>query len=156
GTCRRKIELQPFPVKVTGIAPTALALSPNGATLYVACGGINAVAVISTRERKIEGMIPSGWYPDAVNVSADGTYLAIGTLLRPGSGSRGEPKRRYVHANRGSVAVVPVPSPWQLASYTTAVAENNRVSMLAQSPAPDASKRPALPVPVRSGDPSKL
>ncbi len=156
GRVAAKIPLQPFPAKVSGIAPTALALSPDGATLYAACGGINAVAVINTHARKIEGMIPTAWYPDAINVSADGGYLVIGTLLGYGSGWRGEPKRRHAHANRGSVAVVPVPAQAQLAGYTTAVAENNRIAMFAPSTAPGGSHPAALPVPVRSGDPSKI
>jgi YVTN family beta-propeller protein len=141
---------------VTGIAPTALALSPDGAKLYVACGGINSVAVIDTHTRKMQGMIPTAWYPDAIDVSADGGHLAIATLLGHGSGWRGEPKRRYVHDNRGSVAIVPVPSPEQLASYTTAVAENNRAALLQQRIAPPGPRPAPLPVPVRTGDPSQI
>ena len=151
-----KIDLQPFLTKVRGIAPTALALSPDGGTLYAACGGINAVAVIATHTRKIQGMIPTGWYPDAIMVSPDGSYLGIATLLGQGSGWRGEPKRRYAHANRGSLAIVPVPSPAQLASYTVAVAEDNRLPFLQQQPSRESSLPAALPVPARSGDPSKV
>jgi YVTN family beta-propeller protein len=66
------LELQPFPVKVSGIAPTALTLSPDGSTLYVACGGINAVAVVDARTRTVNGMIPTAWYPDAIDISPDG------------------------------------------------------------------------------------
>jgi hypothetical protein len=151
-----RIDLQPFPRKVIGIAPTALALSPDGAELYAACGGINAIAVIDARTRKIKGMIPTAWYPDAVEVSPDGGNLLIGSLLGYGSGWRDDPKRRYVHDNRGSVAVVRIPSPAQLASYTTAVAENNRAALL-QPSLPVAAPRPAAqPVPMRSGDPSQI
>jgi YVTN family beta-propeller protein len=49
----RTITLQPFAEKVAGIAPTALALSSDGETLYVACGGINAVMVIKTRTARL-------------------------------------------------------------------------------------------------------
>jgi len=35
----RTIRLQPFNRAVSGIAPTALALSPDGNKLYIACGG---------------------------------------------------------------------------------------------------------------------
>jgi DNA-binding beta-propeller fold protein YncE len=151
-----KIDLQPFPTRVTGIAPTALALSPDGAKLYAACGGINAVAVIDTHSRKMQGMIPTAWYPDAIDVSPDGDHLAIATLLGHGSGWRGEPKRRYVHDNRGSVAVAPVPSLEQLAGYTTAVAENNRAALLQQRTLPRSPRPAPLPVPVRTGDPSQI
>jgi DNA-binding beta-propeller fold protein YncE len=151
-----RIDLQPFPRKVVGIAPTALALSPDGAELYAACGGINAVAVVDTGTRKIKGMIPTAWYPDAVDVSPDGENLLIATLLGHGSGWRDEPKRRYVHDNRGSVAVVRMPSPAQLASYTSVVAENNRATLLQQPGLPVGPRPTAQPVPVRTGDPSQI
>ena len=151
-----KLELQPFPVKVSGIAPTALTLSTDGLTLYVACGGINAVAVIDARTRTVKGLIPTAWYPDAIDISPDGAHLAIAALLGQGSGWQGEPKRRYVHANRGAVTVVPVPSPEQLSNYTAAVAENNRVAMLRAMPARDERRPAPLPVPVRNGDPSRI
>jgi len=34
---------------------------------------------------------------------------------------------RYAHANRGMVHVIPISDPAQLAGYTTAIAENNRL-----------------------------
>lgn len=44
-----------------GFAPTALALSPDGKTLFAACGGLNAVAVLETRTMSVAGYIPTGW-----------------------------------------------------------------------------------------------
>ncbi len=41
----------------------------------------------------------------------------------------GTPSKRFVHAYRGSVSVIPVPDDAQLASYTTAVAENNHLAL---------------------------
>ena len=149
----RTISMQPFPTRAAGISPGALALSPDGATLYAACGGINAVAVVSTVDGRIQGLIPTGWYPNAVDVSADGRWLAAGTLLGPGSGWQGEPSRRFVHANRGSVSVLPVPDKSQLASYTTAVAENNHMTLGPAARTPAA--KPAA-IPARSGDPSLI
>ena len=101
-------------------------------------------------------MIPAARYPDAIDVRADGRHLAIATLMGRGSGWRGEPKRRHVHDNRGSVAVVPVPAPEQLATYTTVVAENNRAALLRQRTAAAGPKPAPLPVPLRTGDPSQI
>jgi YVTN family beta-propeller protein len=151
-----KIDLQPFPMRVTGVSPTALALSPDGKQLYVACGGINAVAVVDTRTRRIDGMIPTAWYPDAISVSPDGGYLAIATLLGHGSGWRGKPTHRYVHANRGSLAVVATPTAAQLVSYTSAVAEDNRVALLQKQPAAVGPRPKPLPIPLHSSDPSLI
>jgi hypothetical protein len=146
--------LQIFPVPVKGISPTALALSPDGATLFVACGGINAVAVFDTRSRSVRGLIPTGWYPNALSLSPDGKHLAVATLLGAGSGWRDEPKKRFVHRYRGSVAVVDLPDAAQLASYTTAVAENNHVRFVGdQKPNPAAK---AVAIPARSGEPSLI
>ena len=47
-TVVRTISLQPWTQKVNGIAPTALAVGQG--SLYVACGGINAVLVLRTDE----------------------------------------------------------------------------------------------------------
>ncbi len=147
----RTIDLQPFPQRVRGISPTALALSPDGATLYAACGGINAVAVVDPSAGRILGLIPTAWVPNALAVSPDGRQLAVATLFGPGSGWSGEPKRRFVHSYRGSVNVITVPDRNLLASYTTAVAENNRMTLPAV-PTPPATKPVAIPA--RSGDPS--
>jgi YVTN family beta-propeller protein len=155
----RTIVLQPFADAVKGIAPTALALSPDGRRLYVACGGINAVAVVDAGSGRTEGLIPTAWYPNALALSADGSKLAITALLGVGSGWREDPKRRFVHAYRGTVNVVDVPDAPQLASYTTAVAENNRMR-LAGAPvmraAPLTTAVKPVPVPARSGEPSLI
>ena len=40
------LTLQPFMKKVAGVSPESVALSPDHSTLYAACAGINAVAVV--------------------------------------------------------------------------------------------------------------
>lgn len=150
------IPLEPFGLKQKGVAPTALALAPDGATLFVALGGLNAVALVDTRTQAIRGLIPTAWYPNHLALSRDGTRLAIATLLGVGSGSQNEPKRRYVHSNRGTVSVVPVPDAAQLDSYTTAVAENNHIATARQEQTTRATAVAPLPVPRRAGDPSLI
>jgi YVTN family beta-propeller protein len=155
----RTFPIQPFAQEVRGIAPTALQVSANGATLYAACGGINAIAVIETGTGKIQGMIPTGWYPNGVALEPGGRYLAISSLLGPGSAWRDAPSKRFVHANRGSVAVVPIPDAAQLSSYTTAVAENTRLRLAGGATEQEReAARNARPVaiPVRSGEPSTI
>ncbi len=157
----RTLDLQPFDQKARGIAPTALALAPDGRVLYVACGGINAVAVLDLRSARIEGMIPTAWYPNAVAISPDGKRLAVTALLGAGSGWRDEPKKRFVHAYRGSVSVVDLPDAPQLASYTTAVAENNHLALAGTTNAAARTARPATnapprAIPQRSGEPSLI
>ncbi len=151
------IELQPFTRKVFGIAPTALALSPDGSTLYVACGGINAIAVVDAETGHINGLIPTAWYPNALAVATDGKRIAVGTLFGIGSGWKDAPEHRYVHSYRGSVSVIATPDDAQLASYTTAVGENNHLAVGSPQPVPEISPntRPVA-VPFRSGEPSLI
>src|SRR5207249_543291 len=117
----------------------------------------NAVAVVDVGSAKMEGLIPTAWYPNGLSLSPDGQYLAVSTLLGAGSGWQEERRKRFVHSYRGSVAVVPVPDPGQLNNYTTAVAENNHLK-LASAPSgnrPQPTLQPA-PIPVRSGEPSLI
>jgi YVTN family beta-propeller protein len=149
------IALQPFAQRAAGIAPTALALTSDGRTLFAACGGINAVAQIDALSGRIQGLIPTAWYPNGLALSSDGKHLAVSALLGAGSGWRDEPRKRFVHSYRGSVAVIDLPDAAQLAAYTTAVAENTRMPLTAV-PAPPAAPARAKAVPARSGDPSLI
>jgi hypothetical protein len=167
------LAIEPFRERKAGLAPTALALSPDMRTLFVALGGANAVATYdvsgvwaASPAWRLLGLIPTAWYPSSLDVSRDGKYLAIGALLGVGSGqgtTDGSPGRsgRYVHAVRGSVSVVPVPTPAELAAYSTAVAENNRLTPsgaaggVAASLAPRPNAAPQ-PIPERPGEPTPI
>ena len=64
-----------------GSTPNALALSPDGKTLYVANADDDAVAVVDVggdlRAARTKGFIPSGWYPAALALSPDGGTLWV-------------------------------------------------------------------------------
>ncbi len=139
-----------------GFAPTALALSQDGNTLFAACGGLNAVAVLNTKTMAVVGYIPTGWYPNALALSPDGKQLAISTLLGSGSSWREAPNKRFVHSYRGSISVVPVPDEAQLNSYTSAVWENNHLAKPASAAARTTTKAAPVAVPARAGDPSLI
>ena len=167
----RAIEIGHSSMTRRGASPTALAISPDAKSLYVALGPLNAVAVydldrlqrsgVSTTAALI-GLIPTSWYPSNLDVSPDGRYLAVGTLFGIGSGTGetdGAPGKRgrYVFAERGSVNVVEIPSQAQLDAYTAAVEANDRLPRFA-SPAPTGDSgvtigAPAMPmaVPGRPG-----
>ena len=51
-----------------GATPTGLALSPNGAVLFVSLGDLNAVAVLGVKvsDLQFRGFVPAGWYPSGV------------------------------------------------------------------------------------------
>ncbi len=173
------IALEPFMKKVAGVSPESVALSPDYTTLYAACAGINAVALIDLRGRpRVAGLIPTGWYPDDVAVSPDGKYIAVSTLLGVGAGWNSpnllarerrdgmkpelNMQRRYVHADRGTVHIISIPDEDELSRYTIAVAENNHMSLQSDfATASEAQRRPnpaaaPRPVPARPGEPSTI
>jgi YVTN family beta-propeller protein len=174
------IAIQPFMKKVAGVSPESVALSPDHATLYVACAGINAVAVLDLAgsQPRLAGLIPTGWYPEDVVVSPDGKFIAVSTLLGVGSGWNSpnllarerrdgmKPElndhRRYVHADRGTVHIIPAPDADELDRYSIAVAENNHMNLHGElSAAANLQAKPRLgarpqPVPGRMGEPSTI
>ena len=65
---------------LTGAYPNALVASHDGRKLYVAEGGINAVAVLDTTDPfapKLIGRIATGWWPSALAISPDDKFLYI-------------------------------------------------------------------------------
>jgi YVTN family beta-propeller protein len=161
-TVAAHIAIAPFRERNVGLAPTALALSPDHRTLYVALGGVNAAAVyeigVPGATPVFKGLIPTSWYPSSIDASADGKDIAVGSLFGVGSGEGKLAGQggRYVFAIRGAVDVIPVPTPSQLAAYTTAVSENNKLALMS---APTLAATPvAVPkaVPDRPGDPSRI
>ena len=153
--------IAPFARKAEGVAPNALAVSADGKTLYVACGGINAVAVMRAEDGQIEGLIPTAWYPNDLRLSTGGKYLLVANLMGVGPGgtpydiermARSEgldilpgPTRRYVHSDRSSVEVIRVPDAAQLQGYSKAVAHNNHLALANTPGAPPPPSRPGAP-----------
>ncbi|MDR3701681.1 MAG: bifunctional YncE family protein/alkaline phosphatase family protein [Candidatus Sulfopaludibacter sp.] len=62
-----------------GMTPSALALSPDGKRMYVACsdGNVAGVVDVSGTRSRVEGFIPTGWYPTAVRVLPSGTLVVL-------------------------------------------------------------------------------
>ena len=139
----------------TGSMPNGLAVSPDGKRLYVALGGENAIAVLDLVHRKRIGFIPTAWNPTDVDITRDGSRLAITTANAAGR----RPRRcagpyavgdcstgdlAYTTAagrpsTKGGISVVRTPRRMKrLRKLTRAVLRNNRVR------ARIAAKPPAL------------
>lgn len=74
-----------------GVLPFGMALSPGNQRLYVACSGINAVAILDAESGRVLGYFPTGWFPARVAVSPDGRTLYVADAKGFGSGPNGGP-----------------------------------------------------------------
>jgi YVTN family beta-propeller protein len=161
-----------FPKSPEGSTPDALALAPNGETLYVANADNNCVAVIDVEEPRksaVKGFIPTGWYPTALAVTPDGKNLLIGvgkglqTKANP-IPKEGEappkkedgPPRKFPYIGTtmsGALTVVPVPDEKALKEYTAKVYRNCPYSDEQLTTAPHSAK---TAIPTKVGDPSPI
>ena len=74
------INLSPTPLSPLGMTPSALVLSADQKALYVACSDADAVAVVNVSDVRgvVEGFIPTGAYPTALQAAGDRLWVASG------------------------------------------------------------------------------
>ncbi len=141
-----------------GSSPNSVAVSPDGGYLYVTNGGANSVAVIqlaaqsagingpSGAKSELRGLVPTGWYPNSVSVSADGSMLYVvngksnagpnpqncrdAASLQPGGSEAGcGASNSYVwQLTKAGFLTLPVPRGEALEELTAQVAQNNNYS----------------------------
>jgi YVTN family beta-propeller protein len=77
----RRVEAE-IPIRIAGleawrgVLPIGLAYHERSGWLLVAEAGINAVAVIDVRQRRVLGHIPAAWFPTRVAVAGDTVFVA--------------------------------------------------------------------------------
>ena len=123
------------PRQPLGMTPSALALSPDGNRLFVACSDANAAAVVDvTQDRsRVEGFIPTGWYPTAVRALASGALVVLnGKGLRsypapggPKPGQRDESIQYVARMQTGTASWIDPFSADQLAAWSKTVLANS-------------------------------
>jgi DNA-binding beta-propeller fold protein YncE len=162
------------PAGLRGASPNNLALSGDGHTLFVTNGGLNAVAVIALgrdvladdddlpqaqnrdddddaarlpAKSGVIGLIPTGWYPNAVALSRDGRNLYVvngKSNAGPNPGGCRDTlstartasfpcaaKNKYIwQLSKAGLLSMPVPSARELARLTLQVASNNNFSSM--------------------------
>ncbi len=136
GTHTGQIELLvPQLETLRGVMPFGTTLSPDELTLYVACAGLNAVAVIDLTTNHVQGYIPAGWFTSFVRCSKDGKFLFVSSSKGVGSGPNGgkdfTPPKRGTHPGdimQGTYQIVPVPDQQTLQQMTTQVVANTFVT----------------------------
>jgi len=65
----------------TGANTNSVTLSPDEKYLYVTNGNLNNIAVVALTGTntgdQVIGLIPTGWYPNSVSLSSDGTWAYV-------------------------------------------------------------------------------
>jgi YVTN family beta-propeller protein len=75
-----EVKIPSYPDGTFGSQPVSAAFSSDGKRLFVACGGINALAVLDgtdARNWHLAGMLPTGWFPVSVAVADDGSVRVV-------------------------------------------------------------------------------
>jgi YVTN family beta-propeller protein len=152
------VNISMTPRQPLGMTPSALALTPDGKRLFVACsdGNVAAVIDISTDRSRVEGFIPTGWYPTAVRVLPAGTLVVLnGKGLRsyPNPKDGPNPSRSIVGQHNepgvrpGYVGYLQTGTASWIEPFTTDQLETWTKKALANSPYTDAKldEKPELP-----------
>ncbi len=142
-TALETLNVSTTPMHPLGMTPSALATDEKGTKLFVVCSDANAVAQvdISGAHSRVEGFIPTGWYPTTIT-ALKGGELAI--LNGKGLGSHPNPNGpnpmksaaqlhaqgnspvEYVgHIQTGSAQFLPMPDDERIAGLTRTVIENS-------------------------------
>ncbi len=119
------VEVGPAPASPRGSAPNHLAVSPDGARLYVANAGENCLDVFATADWTRAGRIPTAWYPTGVAAQADGSLIVTNAKGLGGGPSSGTGFDYGIM--RGTLSLVPPQTDADLtAGAATVEANNNR------------------------------
>ena len=149
---REIISTSLYPESPEGSMPDAVAVSPDGKTLFVANADNDDVMVVNISNESasddsrdngesisvVEGFIPVGWYPSALIVSPDNNTLLVangkGLGSRPNSPPLNGNKVRSVGRTafdyigttlQGTVSFINRPDNAQMAAYTAQVRRNS-------------------------------
>lgn len=145
-----------YPDAPSGSTANAVALSGDEKTLYVANADNNCLAVFDVSRpgfSKSRGFIPTGWYPTNVKLIGNKIYVANGKGFQSMANPYGpSPVRRreeviYQEGDKnkpvdvqyiaglfkGTLSIIPVPSPAQLSVYSQAVYKNTPYTKATES-----------------------
>jgi YVTN family beta-propeller protein len=141
-----------YPDAPEGSTPDAVAVSPDGRTLFVANADNNDVmvvdisnAIVADEDRPhdesvsvVEGFIPVGWYPSALVVSPDNGTLLVANgkglasranfppvLGKPSASPKPSAFDYIANTFQGAVSFIGRPEAAQMAAYTAQVRRNS-------------------------------
>lgn len=150
-----------------GSMPNALATSRDGAHVFVALAGNNAIAVLAnerdaanqSRRITIAGLLPTAWFPGAVK--CNDTHLFVANVKGLGSRSSRRPDGggRNSHDHQAIIQKVPLQSiddVAKLTDWTETVTKSTRIAEMREAMRKSQIKSDAQPVPIPEnlGEPS--
>lgn len=163
-TVAQTLDAKPMESLPFGSAPNALCVSPDGTTLYIANGGNNLLGVLDLASGKMRGLIPTGWYPGAVETTNDGNMICVANIKGLGThNTEANIQRKEQMAGKGwhgynshdymgSVNFIPTPDAEELQEHTYRAACNMRLPLMAEVMNLPRAERKAVPVPTRPGE----
>jgi DNA-binding beta-propeller fold protein YncE len=129
----------------TGANTNSVTLSPDETQLYVTNGNLNNIAVVNLTGThhgdQVAGLIPTGWYPNSVSISNDGSWAYVVNMKSP---TGANPDECYAYGPTGYPTCMPsgeynpqltkagllsfplASIPAQLSNLTAQVEANNR------------------------------
>jgi YVTN family beta-propeller protein len=122
---KQEVKIPVYPEGTLGSLPDALVFSPDGSSIYVACGGNNAIAIVTRQGKswKVEGSVPTGWFPSGLVLDQDGALRIVNIK---GTGNTATANGNFKStAYEGSLLKIPSPLPAQIAAGTREVAAAN-------------------------------
>lgn len=115
------VKIPTWPESLIGSQPDGVAFAPDGGTLYVSCGGNNAIAIVKRSDTKwnVEGAVPTGWFPSAIGIDAKGDLRIVNIK---GVGHTADKHGTYNSKQyEGSIVRIPPPAVSQIAAGTREV-----------------------------------
>ena len=153
-----------YPDAPTGSTSNSVAIDAEGKTLYIANADNNCLAVIDVSEAgesRSLGFIPTGWYPTAVKVHNNRLLVVNGKGLRSVANpngpnpyiARSEETEYIARMLKGTLSVIPQPSPGELKTLSRMVYENTPYN---EEQRQQAHAETGNPIPQKTGDPSPI
>ena len=154
-----------------GSTPSSLALSPDESLLLVSNANTNNLAVVNVKDPGGSaplGFIPTGWYPTSVRLSGDGKSIFVANGKggssranrdgpRPGFAGGRNPLQEYIGGLfQGTLSLIAMPAPRQMAAYSQTVYECSPLKQGAATSVTGAAPAPGHPIPAKVGAPSPI
>lgn len=149
----RTLTVKPDPGLPFGSAPTSVRADADGKRLLVTCGGNNAIAVLDRASGRIQGWIPTEWYP--MDLARVGDRWIVANAKGSGSRRKQADGSFGVYGFTGSLGVFNLKTT-PLASTTKTVKRLVLPQAILASRTRSDGKAKPLPVPARLGDPSPI